>query len=100
MPDRQEKVTPGGAIGQSATTLHVGTQRMPIGVVAQVQPREPAGHRPAQPAVEVQAAGPIAPASATTPASPPGIIMAPALNEASGAAWKHRGIYGQVLVST
>jgi len=94
---------PGGAIGHSRVVVQVGTQRIPIGVVAQVQPRDPAGHCPVHPAVEVHATGPgIVPASATgiTPASPGGIIIMPALNDGSGVAWKHRGIYGQVFVST
>ncbi len=112
MPLRQVKVTPGGAIGQSAVTVHVGTQRCPIGVVEQVQPRDPVGHAPVQSAVVVHARGPASagiaastgpasggaiPPSPGTPPSGGGPIIA---NDASGVAWKHRGMYGNVLVST
>ena len=84
---------PIGPAGQSAVTAQVGMQIMPIGELLQVQPRAPAGHAPVQSAVVVHARGPI------MPASPIGIIM-PAAKDASGVAWKHRGMYGQVLVST
>jgi hypothetical protein len=82
-------------------TAQVGTQRMPMGVVAQVHPRAPGAQAFVHSDGVVHARGPIAPASATgvTPASPAGIII-PRANEASGVAWKHRGMYGNVLVST
>jgi hypothetical protein len=70
-----------GRTGQSASVEQVGTQRCPAGVDAQVQPAEPAGQASAQSAVEVQLVGPVVP--------PPPV---PAANEASGAAWKQRGM--------
>ena len=101
------KVIPGGAIGQSAVTAHVGAQRIPIGEFVQVHPREPGGQAPAQSVVVVHARGPVPPPSTGIaaspggpPASPGGIIIIPALNDASGVAWKQRGMYGKVLVST
>ena len=105
---RHVKVTPGGAIGQSAVVVHVGTHIIPIGVVEHVQPADPGGHAPVHCAVLVHARGPVMPPSAGggppasvggTPASPPGGIII-ARKVASGVAWKHRGMYGNVLVST
>jgi len=98
---------PIGPAGQSAAAVQVGAQRIPMGVVAHVHPREPGGHAPVQSAAPVQVRGPVIPPSAGgippspigTPPSPGGIIM-PAANDGSGVAWKHRGMYGKVLVST
>lgn len=103
---RQVNVIPGGAIGQSAVVVHVGTHSIPIGVALQAHPREPGGHAPVQSAVVVHARGPMPPASVGIAASPvgtppsPGGIIIIALKLGSGAAWKHRGMYGNVLVST
>jgi hypothetical protein len=91
---------PIGPAGQSAAAVQVAAQRIPMGVVAHVHPREPGGHAPVQSAALVQLRGPVIPPSAGgTPPSPIGIIM-PAANDGSGVAWKHRGMYGKVLVST
>ena len=101
---RQVNVMPGGAIGQSAVVVQVGTQAMPIGVLLHVQPREPGGHALVQSAVDVQERGPPAsagpPSAGGTPPSVGGIIIPMSRNDASGVAWKHRGMYGKVLVST
>ena len=60
-----------GPAGQSEVVVQVGAQVMPIGVDAQVQPREPVGQAPVQSVVDVHARGPMVPLSGGALASPP-----------------------------